>query len=36
MTPAEYGRMLAADEPPLTPEQIETAARILANVGSAS
>ncbi len=30
MTPKEYGEYLAASAPPLTPEQIETAARILA------
>lgn len=32
MTPAEYGRQLAMAAPPLTPEQIEAAARILATV----
>lgn len=32
MTPAEYGAHLAASAPPLTEEQIERAARILATV----
>ena len=32
MTPAEYGESLAAEAPPLTPEQVEGAARILATV----
>jgi len=32
MTPAEYGRELAATAPALTAEQIEAAARILATV----
>lgn len=30
MTDEEYGRSLAADAPPLTPEQVTDAARILA------
>lgn len=30
MTPAEYGRWLAAQSPPITDEQVEQAARILA------
>ena len=30
LTPAEYGRMLAEKEPPITDEQAEAAARILA------
>jgi hypothetical protein len=32
MTPAEYGRYLAEQEPPITDEQAEAAARILASV----
>lgn len=32
MTPAEYGRHLAQQEPPITDEQAEAAARILASV----
>ena len=32
MSPAEYGRRLAREAQPLTPEQIEAAARILATV----
>lgn len=32
MTPTEYGQHLAAVAPPLTTEQVETAARILATV----
>lgn len=32
MTPAEAGRALAATAPPLTDEQVEGAARILATV----
>lgn len=32
LTPQEHGRALAASAPPLTPEQVETAARILATV----
>lgn len=32
MTPAEYGRQLAEAAPPLTDEQVEAAARILATV----
>jgi hypothetical protein len=32
MSPAEYGRHLAAAEPPLTAEQGESMARILAGV----
>jgi hypothetical protein len=32
MTPAEYGRHLASQSPPLTDEQVELAARILAGV----
>lgn len=32
MSPAEYGAYLADQEPPLTDEQIEAAARILATV----
>lgn len=32
MTPAEYGTQLALAAPPLTEEQIEEAARILATV----
>jgi hypothetical protein len=34
LTPAQYGRMLALSEPPLTDEQVESAARILAGLGS--
>jgi len=34
MTPAEYGRQLAAAEPPLSDWQIEYGARILAQVPS--
>lgn len=30
MSPAEYGAALAEQEPPITDEQAETAARILA------
>ena len=32
MSPAEYGRQLAATAPPLTEEQVEKAARILATI----
>lgn len=32
MTPAEYGRHLASLEPPITDDQAERAARILASV----
>lgn len=32
MTPAEYGAFLARDAAPLTAEQVEAAARILASV----
>lgn len=32
MSPSEYGAMLAATAPPLTNEQLEAAARILATV----
>lgn len=32
MTPAEYGRLLALSAKPLTDEQVEAAARILATV----
>lgn len=32
MSPAEYGAALALTAPPLTAEQIEAAARILASV----
>jgi hypothetical protein len=32
MTPAEYGHLLAAGAKPLTDEQVEAAARILAAV----
>lgn len=32
MTPAEYGQQLAAAAPPLTDEQVERAARILAAI----
>jgi hypothetical protein len=32
MSPAEAGALLALDAPPLTEEQIEAAARILATV----
>lgn len=32
MTPVEYGAHLAAQAPPLTEQQIEAAARILASV----
>ena len=32
MTPEEYGRELARKAPPLTDEQVERAARILATV----
>jgi hypothetical protein len=32
MTPAEYGRHLAAQTPPLTRTQLEAAVRILATV----
>lgn len=35
MTPSEYGRQLAAQSDPLTPEQVEAAARILATVEEA-
>lgn len=31
LTPEQYGRRLAKDAPPLTPEQIRAAARILAS-----
>lgn len=34
MTPREYGAQLAADSKPLTTEQVEAAARILAGVQS--
>lgn len=34
MTPAEYGGYLASIAPPLTDEQVEKAARILATVTS--
>ncbi len=30
MSPADYGRQLAEQRPPLTDEQVEAAARILA------
>lgn len=32
MSPAEYGRQLGRNARPLTPEQVEKAARILAGV----
>lgn len=32
MSPAEYGRLLAQSAEPLTDEQVESAARILATV----
>lgn len=32
MSPAEYGQLLAQSAPPLTDEQVEAAARILATV----
>lgn len=32
MTPTEYGQMLARSAPPLTEDQVEAAARILATV----
>jgi uncharacterized protein (DUF433 family) len=32
MSPAEYAAVVVADWPPLTPEQVEAAARILATV----
>lgn len=32
MTPAEYGADLAQAAPPLTPQQVEAAARILAGL----
>jgi len=35
MTPAEHGRYLASLAPPLTDEQVEAAARILAGAGYA-
>lgn len=34
MSPAEYGRHLASLEPPLTDDQCESAARILASIGA--
>lgn len=34
MSPTEYGTHLASLEPPLTDEQVESAARILASIGS--
>lgn len=35
MTPTEYGQHLAGLEPPLTSDQVEAAARILAGIGEA-
>ena len=32
MSPAEYGRQIAAAEPPITDQQAEAAARILATI----
>lgn len=32
MSPAQYGELLAAGEPPLTDAQVEAAARLLAGV----
>jgi hypothetical protein len=36
MTPAEFGRQLALAAPPLTPAQVEQAARILATIEDAA
>ena len=36
MTPAEYGRLLAEQTDPITDEQAEAAARILATVEAAA